>query len=79
MLLAAGVRFARVLIVCELPLAHVMRVCMAARTLNPRIEIVATAATTAEHAWLVEFGARYVCDTVDEQAGQLARAARDVL
>jgi len=78
-LLAAGVLQARVMVVAGLDLSHVMRLCMAARRLNPRIEIVAGAASEAEHAWLSEFGARYVCDTLHEQARELALAARQVL
>jgi CPA2 family monovalent cation:H+ antiporter-2 len=77
-LLAAGAREARVLVASGLALRDVMRLCMTARRLNPRIEIVAAAASPAESAWLKEFGARHVCDAVDEQAAQLADAARSI-
>ena len=75
-LLAAGIRDARVLVVADLPLAHKMRVCSAARQLNPRIELVAAAAGEGEAGWLREFGADIVHDAIDEQSAQLVRAVR---
>lgn len=77
-LLAAGARDARVLVASGLELPDVMRLCMTARRLNPQIEIVAAAASPAEYAWLKEFGARHICDAVDEQAAQLAELARRI-
>ncbi len=75
-LLAAGIRQARVLVVADLALADKMRTCSAARALNPRIEVVAAAAGEAEAGWLREFGADVVHDALDEQSSQLARAVR---
>jgi CPA2 family monovalent cation:H+ antiporter-2 len=75
-LLAAGIRDARVLVVADLPLAQKMRVCASARQLNPRIEVVAAAAGEGEAGWLREFGADVVHDALDEQSAQLARAVR---
>ena len=37
---------------------------MAARAVNPRIAIIATADSAAERVWLEEFGAEYVCDVL---------------
>jgi CPA2 family monovalent cation:H+ antiporter-2 len=70
---------ARVLVVTAASLAEKMRICTAARTLNPRISIIATADSRAERAWLEEFGATYVSDVVEESAGALMRAVRSAL
>jgi len=53
-----------------------MRVCIAARAINPRIAIVATSESAAERAWLEEFGAAYVCDALDEMSDAMLRAIR---
>ncbi|MGA0612620.1 cation:proton antiporter [Caldimonas sp. KR1-144] len=73
---AAGARRARLLVVADLPLVEKMRVCRAVRELNPRIAIIGAAANDAEGAWLRDFGAAFVCDALDEQAQQIARAVR---
>jgi len=73
---AAGIAEARVIVVTIPALADKMRVCMAARELNPRIAIVATAGSKAERAWLDEFGAAFVCDALDEMTEALLRAVR---
>ena len=72
----AGIRDARILLVADLPLTEKMQVCRAARALNPRLALIAGAANDAEHAWLKEFGARFVSSALDEQTEQLARAVR---
>jgi CPA2 family monovalent cation:H+ antiporter-2 len=56
-----------------------MRVCMAAREVNPRIILIAAADSPAERAWLEEFGAAYVCDTLDEGTEALMRSIRNAL
>ena len=38
--------------------------------------IIAGAANDAEHAWLREFGVRFISSALDEQTEQLARAVR---
>jgi CPA2 family monovalent cation:H+ antiporter-2 len=53
-----------------------MRICMAAREVNPRLAIVATSGSGAERAWLHEFGAAFVCDALDEMTESLVRAIR---
>lgn len=73
---AAGTPRARLLVVADLPLLEKMRVCRAARELNPRIAIIGAAANDAEGAWLRDFGAAFVCDALDEQAQQIVRAVR---
>ena len=40
------------------------------------LAIIGAAANDAEKAWLQEFGARFICDALDEQSEQLARAVR---
>ena len=49
-----GVADARMLVVTSASLAAKMRVCIAARAINPRIAIVATSESAAERAWLEE-------------------------
>jgi CPA2 family monovalent cation:H+ antiporter-2 len=71
-----GVADARILIVTSASLAAKMRVCIAARAVNPRIAIVATSESAAERAWLEEFGAAYVCDALDEMSDAMLRAVR---
>jgi len=51
-----------------------IRICAAARALNPRIAIVATVAGDAKRAWLQEFGATFTCDPLDEASDTLLRA-----
>jgi len=77
--LAAGLHGARLIVVTNETLADKMRVCIAARAVNPRIVIVATAIGDAEHAWLQEFGVASICDAVDELADALLRAVRVAL
>jgi CPA2 family monovalent cation:H+ antiporter-2 len=73
---AAGVAEARIIVITNAALADKMRVCMAARSLNPRIAIIATASSSAERAWLQEFGAAYVHDLLDEASEALLSAVR---
>ena len=56
-----------------------MRICIAARALNPRIAIIAAAANGAERAWLAEFGATFICDTLAEATDSLVRSIRRTL
>ena len=76
---AAGVEQARVLVVAVGSLAEKMQICMAARRVNPRIEIIATAESSAEHGWLQEFGAAHIHDVMDETADALFRLVRGSL
>jgi CPA2 family monovalent cation:H+ antiporter-2 len=76
---AAGVATARLLVVADMPLLEKMRVCRAARELNPRLAIIGAAGNDAESAWLRDFGAAFVCDALDEQADQITRAIRSRL
>jgi CPA2 family monovalent cation:H+ antiporter-2 len=73
---AAGTAEARIIVITNAPLADKMRVCMAARSLNPRIAIIATASSSAERAWLQEFGAAYVHDVLDEASEAVLSAVR---
>lgn len=75
---AARLGDARVMVVTNPTLMEKMRICMAARRVNPRIAIVATADSSAERAWLNEFGASVV-DAVDEMGEALIRAIRRIL
>ncbi len=61
---AAGVAEARMIVVTNASLAEKQRICTAARELSPRLAVVATAASSAERAWLEEFGAAFVCDAL---------------
>jgi CPA2 family monovalent cation:H+ antiporter-2 len=78
-LLAAGILRARVIVVAGLDLPATIRLCTAARSANPRIDIVAAAGSAAERAWLTEFGTRHVCDVLDGQARELVHAVRAIL
>ena len=73
---AAGMDEAKMIVVTNPALAEKMRICMAARQVNPRIAIVATSGSGAERAWLHEFGAAFVCDALDEMSEALVRAVR---
>jgi CPA2 family monovalent cation:H+ antiporter-2 len=53
-----------------------MQVFANARRLNPRIAVIGAASNDAERAWLEEIGARFICDALDEQTEQIARAIR---
>ena len=75
-LAAAGTRDARILVIADLPLAQKMQVFANARRLNPRIAVIGAASNDAERAWLEEIGARFICDALDEQTEQIARAIR---
>ena len=75
---AARLKDAHVMVVTNPTLMEKMRICMAARRVNPRIAIVATAESSAERAWLNEFGASVV-DAVDEMGEALLRAIRRIL
>ena len=76
---AAGIGVARVVVVTSPSLAVKMNVCAAIRRLNPRIAIVATAESTAERAWLREFGVAYIADVYDEMCDSLVLAMRRLL
>ncbi|HJS37047.1 MAG TPA: NAD(P)-binding protein, partial [Burkholderiales bacterium] len=71
---AAGLAEAKMIVVTNPSLMQKMRICGAARAVNPRIAIVATAAGDAERAWLQEFGASFTCDPLDEASDALLRA-----
>ena len=72
-LAAAGVRDARVLVVTGASLPEKIRICVAARQVNPRIQIIAVADGGGERAWLQEVGAVVVYDAFDEAAEALVR------
>jgi CPA2 family monovalent cation:H+ antiporter-2 len=76
---AAGVAQARVFVATQSALADRLRACAAARSLNPRIALVAVADSAGERVWLEEFGSAYVCDTVEESSASLLRAIRTAL
>jgi len=76
---AAGVAEARIIVVTDAQLAGKMRICIAARAVNPRIAIVATSGSSAERVWLEEFGVAYVCDALDEMTEGLLRSVRSGL
>ena len=67
------------IVVTHASLPDKMRICIAAREVNPRIAIAATSGTAAERAWLEEFGAAYICDAVDEMNDALLRSIRSAL
>jgi CPA2 family monovalent cation:H+ antiporter-2 len=71
---AAGAAGAKLLVVTGPALMEKIRVCAAARELNPRIAIIATATGDAERAWLQEVGVGFVCDPLDEAGEALLRA-----
>jgi CPA2 family monovalent cation:H+ antiporter-2 len=71
---AAGLAQAKMIVITAPALMDKMRICGAARALNPRIAIVATAAGDAERAWLQELGAAFTCDPLDEASDALLRA-----
>ena len=73
---AAGIADAKMIVVTNPGLADKMRICIAARQVNPRIAIVATSGSGAERAWLHEFGAAFVCDAIDEMTESLVRTVR---
>jgi CPA2 family monovalent cation:H+ antiporter-2 len=76
---AAGIADAKMIVVTNPALADKMRICIAARQVNPRIAIVATSGSGAERAWLHEFGAAFVCDAIDEMTESLVRTVRGAL
>jgi monovalent cation:H+ antiporter-2, CPA2 family len=76
---AAGVGAARIIVVTNPSLSEKIAVCIAARALNSRIVIVATASSAAERAWLEEFGAAFVVDALDEMGDALLRVIRSSL
>jgi CPA2 family monovalent cation:H+ antiporter-2 len=76
---AAGMATAKMIVVTNPALAEKMRICMAAREVNPRIAIIATSGSSAERTWLHEFGAAFVCDAIDEMTESLVRTVRDGL
>jgi CPA2 family monovalent cation:H+ antiporter-2 len=75
----AGAAEARILVVTHPALAEKMRICIAARQVSPHIQIVATAASKAERAWLDEFGSAFVVDALDEMSVALLRSIRSIL
>jgi len=76
---AAGLAAARAIVVTNPSLFEKMNVCVAARAVNPRIAIIATADSPAERVWLEEFGAEYVCDVLSDTTEGLMRAMRSSL
>jgi CPA2 family monovalent cation:H+ antiporter-2 len=76
---AAGLAHAKIVVVTNASLADKMRICIAAREVNPRIAIAAISGTAAERAWLGEFGAAYICDALDEMTDALLRSIRSAL
>ena len=76
---AAGLGAAKMIVVTNPLLSEKMRICVAARAVNPRIAIVATAGSDGERIWLEEFGAAFVCDALDEMADLLLRSIRSGL
>jgi hypothetical protein len=76
---AAGLAEARIIVITVASLPDKMRICIAARELNPRIAIVATAAGSTDRAWLHEFGVAYICDALDEMTDALLRSIRSGL
>jgi NADPH:quinone reductase-like Zn-dependent oxidoreductase len=65
--------------VTESELADKMRILVAAKQANPRIDVIATASAANERAWLAEFGAAHVCDAIDETTDSIVRAVRAAL
>jgi monovalent cation:H+ antiporter-2, CPA2 family len=76
---AAGVADARIIVVTSATLVEKMRVCIAARDVNPHIQTIATAGSKAERVWLDEFGAAFVVDALDEMGDALLRSIRSIL
>jgi CPA2 family monovalent cation:H+ antiporter-2 len=76
---AAGLSEARIIVVTDPSLPEKMRICIAAREVNPRVAIIATAQGAADRAWLQEFGAVYICDALDEMTAALLRSVRSGL
>lgn len=69
----------RVAVLAEGDLTQKMRVCQALRAFQPRVAIVAVAASAAERGWMEEFGVAHVCDAFDEMSEALLRATRGAL
>jgi CPA2 family monovalent cation:H+ antiporter-2 len=78
-LMAAGLAEARIIVITDALLPDKMRTCIAAREINPRIAIVATATGGTDRAWLHEFGVAYICDALDEMTEALLRSIRSGL
>jgi CPA2 family monovalent cation:H+ antiporter-2 len=76
---AAGVAQARMIAIPSGTLADKMRICVAVREVNPRIEILAVAESEAEQAWLLEFGVRYVLKAPEELSEALLDTIRAAL
>jgi monovalent cation:H+ antiporter-2, CPA2 family len=72
----AGVGEARIIVVTGDSLGEKMRVCIAARQINPRISIIGIASSAAERAWLEEFGAALVYNALGEASEALLAAIR---
>lgn len=79
MLRAAHLEHARAIVVTEGLLAERMAICIAARALNPRIAIIVTANNPAERAWLSEFGATFICDTLEPVIDDVMRSVHATL
>lgn len=69
----------RVAVLAEGDLMQKMRACQALRAFQPRVAIVAVAASAAERGWMEEFGVAHVCDAFDEMSEALLRATRGAL
>jgi CPA2 family monovalent cation:H+ antiporter-2 len=76
---AARLSEAKMIVVTNVPLSEKMRICIAARAVNPRVAIVAIAGSDGERIWLEEFGVAFVCDALDEMADLLLRSIRSGL
>jgi CPA2 family monovalent cation:H+ antiporter-2 len=76
---SAGAAGARIIVVTNAALPEKIRICIAARSVNPRIAVVAIAGSDAERAWLEEFGASVVLDALDEMTDALVRSVRSAL
>jgi len=75
----AGIAHARLIVIADGALDTKMALCLLARRLNPRIEIVIAAQSDAERVWLNEFGGTHVCDAIDEFGEAMLRTMRAAL
>ena len=75
----AGVGQARIIVVTGDSLGEKMRICIAARQINPQISIIGIASSAAERAWLEEFGAALVYNALGEASEVLLAAIRRTL
>jgi CPA2 family monovalent cation:H+ antiporter-2 len=76
---AADIEHARALVVTDGTLAQKIAVINAARELNPRIAVIATASNHAEGTWLSELRTTFVTDVYEGVSGSILRAVREKL